>query len=223
MISDDDRIAYLAGDVVESITAQDRAELDELRALLKDPTTWEEPDPSLSERVVAVIAEEARAQSPQRRARGRLRLPAFQVRPLLRRPAYIVAATAAAAAFVVAVTINDTTSSPESFATLLSGTTLAPRAHGNATLTKTNFGWRIQLSASGLPRLDDGRYYQAWLKNATGILVPVGTFNQPVDVTLWSGVPATSFPTLTVTQQLANGNPASSGKRVLVGVIRVAR
>jgi len=30
----------------------------------------------------------------------------------------------------------------------------------------------------------------------------------------------TSFRTLTVTQQLANGNPASSGRRVPIGKIR---
>ena len=101
----------------------------------------------------------------------------------------------------------------------LPGTTLAPRAHGTASLTKTTSGWRIELTATGLPHIQDGRYYQAWLKNAAGILVPVGTFNDPHKVTLWSGVPVTKFRTLTVTTQLANGNPTSSGKRVLIGRI----
>jgi len=80
-------------------------------------------------------------------------------------------------------------------------------------------GWEIQLSATGLPRRDNGLYYEAWPKNAAGILVPVGTFNNDRHVTLWSGVPVTRFQTLTVTQQQANGNPASSGKRVLTGTI----
>ena len=66
----------------------------------------------------------------------------------------------------------------------------------------------------------DGRYYQAWLKNSAGVLVPIGTFNDAVNVTLWSGVPVTQFRTLTVTRQQANGNPASSGRRVLIGTIR---
>ena len=69
----------------------------------------------------------------------------------------------------------------------------------------------------GQRRLDNGRFYQAWLKNAAGILVPIGTFNQSGDVTLWSGVPPTQYPTITVTRQQANGNPASSGQRVLIG------
>ena len=78
------------------------------------------------------------------------------------------------------------------------------------------------MSATGLPRLSDGRYYEAWLKSSAGILVPVGTFNEASHITLWSGVPPTGFPTLTVTQQKADGNPASSGKRVLTGTISPA-
>ena len=39
-------------------------------------------------------------------------------------------------------------------------------------------GWRIELDASGLPRLDNGRFYEAWLRNAAGVLVPLGTFNE---------------------------------------------
>jgi hypothetical protein len=35
-------------------------------------------------------------------------------------------------------------------------------------------------------------------------------------------VPPTQFPTITITRQQADGNPASSGQRVLVGVARPA-
>jgi hypothetical protein len=71
-----------------------------------------------------------------------------------------------------------------------------------------------------LPHLANGRYYEAWLKNPAGVLVPVGTFNDAREVTLWAGVRPPEFPTLTVTRQQANGNPASSGQRVLTGTIR---
>jgi hypothetical protein len=100
---------------------------------------------------------------------------------------------------------------------VVSGTSLAPGAHGSGTLTKTESGWRIELSASGLPHLANGRYYQAWLKSSAGILVPVGTFNDAQHVTLWSGAPVTQFRSFSVTVQQANGNPASSGRRVLLG------
>jgi hypothetical protein len=118
--------------------------------------------------------------------------------------------------------LSGSSKGPLRFEAVVSGTALAPGAHGSATLTKTQSGWRIELSATGLPHLQNGRYYQAWLKNAAGILVPIGTFNDARQVTLWSGAPVTQFRTLTVTRQLANGNPVSSGQRVLVGTARPA-
>jgi len=127
------------------------------------------------------------------------------------------AAAIALAAGISIAAISRSGSRPTEFAAALTGTTLAPDASGEVTLTKTTGGWRITLTASGLPRLDNGRYYQAWLKNSAGILVPVGTFNQPLGITLWAGVPPTSFPVFTVTRQRADGGPASSGQRVLVG------
>jgi hypothetical protein len=30
--------------------------------------------------------------------------------------------------------------------------------------------------ATGLPRPDGGRFYEAWLRNAAALLVPIGTF-----------------------------------------------
>jgi hypothetical protein len=89
------------------------------------------------------------------------------------------------------------------------------------TLTQTLSGWDISLHATGLPRLDNGEFYEAWLKNGAGVLVPVGTFNQPEHVVLWAGVPPTQFPTFTVTRQQA-GDEVSSGQRVLVGTTHPA-
>jgi hypothetical protein len=107
--------------------------------------------------------------------------------------------------------------SGQSFHTALAATQLAPGATGEATLTKTSSGWRIQLDATGLPRLDGGRFYEAWLRNRAGVLVPVGTFNEGRKLTLWAGVSPKDFTTLTVTRERADGNQASSGQKVLVG------
>ena len=96
---------------------------------------------------------------------------------------------------------------------------LAPSAAGDATLTKTSSGWRIELDATGLPRLDNGRFYEAWLKNPAGVLVPVGTFNEGRKVTLWAGVSPEGFTALSVTREEADGNQASSGRKVLVAKI----
>ena len=213
--SDNERIAYLSGEPVESLTAQERADLDEVRALLEAPAAWAEPDPGLEERVVAAIAAEAGAVAAPKadnpvRSRWRVRRPVIAFGGL--------AAAAAAIALVLVLALGNSSPAPLRFAMVVSGTSLAPGAHGSATLTKTQSGWRIELSATGLPHLANGRYYQAWLKNSAGVLVPVGTFNDAEHVTLWSGAPVTQFRTFSVTRQLANGNPVSSGQRVLVGV-----
>ena len=73
--------------------------------------------------------------------------------------------------------------------------------------------------ATGLPRLDDGRFYQAWLRNPAGTLVPIGSFNEGQDVTLWAGVSPEDFTLLTVTRERADDDQSSSGERVLVGTV----
>jgi hypothetical protein len=71
-----------------------------------------------------------------------------------------------------------------------------------------------------LPRLDNGQFYEAWLRNGAGVHVAIGTFNQGPDVTLWAGVSPKDFPTIVVTAEQANGNPGSSGRVVLTGDAR---
>jgi anti-sigma-K factor RskA len=140
--------------------------------------------------------------------------------PAPRRVALGVAVTAGvAAAVVVAVVALNSSADSQRFRAALGPTPLAPAATGDATLVKTSSGWRIELDARGLPRLDAGRFYEAWLRNSTGVLVPVGTFNEPRKVTLWAGVSPIEYSTLTVTRERADGDQASSGERVLTGKI----
>jgi len=131
----------------------------------------------------------------------------------------LAGATAAAVAGAVAIglIVFGSNTSSEQFRAALQAPPSAPVASGEATLTKTSSGWRIELDASGLPRLDRGRFYQAWLRNRAGVLVPIGTFNEGTKVTLWAGVSPEQFRTLTVTREQANGDQASSGDKVLVG------
>jgi len=133
----------------------------------------------------------------------------------------VLAGAAAAALLAVAVGLSVLSSGPSSerFHAALASTDLAPGAGGDATLTKTTSGWRIELDATGLPRLDGGRFYEAWLRNGAGVLVPIGTFNEGRKVTLWAGVSPKTFPTLTVTRERADGDQTSSGQKVLVGTV----
>lgn len=217
---EDDRIAYLAGEGGGLLPPGDRADLDELRATLSDPALWAEPPDRLEDSIVQAIADEARDSSRSASRRRRIR-SRWLTRPRVGLGLASLAAAALVAAVIV-ISAGNNGPAPQRFAMVVTGTSLAPGAQGSARLTKEPSGWRIDLSAKGLPHLANSRYYEAWLRNAAGVLVPVGTFNDARQVTLWSGVPVTQFRTLTVTQQRA-GQPLSSGRRVLIGTIRSGR
>jgi len=153
--------------------------------------------------------------------RARVEAQRARRRSVSSRPALIGAAAAAALAFAAAVVVFGSGSSGQRFHATLSATGLQPGAGGDATLVKTSSGWRIELHASGLPRLAGGRFYEAWLQNSTGALVPVGTFNEGRKVTLWAGVSPKSFRTLAVTRERADGDQAPSGAKVLTGTVAI--
>jgi hypothetical protein len=136
-----------------------------------------------------------------------------------RRLVLITAAATAVLAVAVGLSVFAADAPPDSFRAALGPTTLLPEAGGEASLTKTSSGWRIELDATGLPRLENGRFYQAWLRNRRGVSVPIGTFNESRDVMLWAGVSPEDFTTLTVTRERADGDQASSGETVLVGEV----
>ena len=175
------------------------------------------------QRAVALVrgaAAEVEAPAPLR-ARVEARRPAR--RPSPRRVVVVAgAAAAAAAAVVIGLSVFSSGTSAERFHAALGPTGLVPAASGEATLTKTTSGWRIELDATGLPRLDDGDFYAAWLRNRAGVLVPIGTFNEPRQVTLWAGVSPKEFSTISVTRERADNNQASSGMRVLVGHVETS-
>jgi hypothetical protein len=192
-----------------------------------------EAEVAASPDLAALLAEQRRAVDLARAAAAQVEAPASlraaiaaQERP--RRPrsrslfAVGAAATAAAMAVAVCIALFGSGSSPERFEVALAGTELAPDAHGDVTLTKTDSGWSIEFYAEGLPRLDGGRFYEAWLRSADGNLVPIGTFNEGEDVMLWAGVSPRDFPTLTVTREQADGDQSSSGEKVLSGEIDAA-
>jgi hypothetical protein len=136
-----------------------------------------------------------------------------------RRLALAGVAAAAVAAAAIAVVVGSGSHGAR-FQAALGPTPLLPAAHGEATLTRTPSGWRIHLHATGLPRLAGDRFYEAWLRSSAGVLVPIGTFNDGRDVTLWAGVSPASYTVLTVTREQADGDQASSGEKVLAGRVR---
>lgn len=191
---------------------------DDLSSLLADPALWAEPSPDLEDRVVAAIAQE--------RSVAEAATENVHPLPAARRPQSsrwrVVAGVAAAVAIMVGtvavIASDDGTDAPQLDVALIA-TDLAPAAEGRATLSSTASGWRIELDATGLDRLAEGRFYQAWLIDRDGVGVPVGTFNEGEQVTLWAGVSPLDYRELSITEEVADGDQTSSGRRVLSGTI----
>jgi len=220
-LTDAERRALLAGDRAGDLDADAAAELGVLADLLAEPSTWIEPDPGLEDRVVRAVTDAPPTREPSdARATARDQ----RVRRRSRRLAVAVAGIAASIVAVVAVVaaLGGGGTDP-AFRGRLTATELAPGARATVEVTKNPAGFRVELAAGGLRPLPDGAYYQAWLKNAHGGLVSIGTFSSSdSDIVLWSGVSPREYRGITVTVEPDDDDPASSGRRVLVGALHAS-
>jgi hypothetical protein len=196
------------------LDSREAAELPLLADVLADSSTWAEPGPGLEDAGVGAVAdaEQGTTKPPtpvaRRHARSR-RWPRVLVS---------VAAAAVIATVVATVLVTRGGTSPD-YKAQLTATGSAPPAH--ADITHNDAGFEIELYAERLPALGGGEFYQAWLKNSAGALVPIGTFSSSDGrVTLWSGVSPKDFPTFTVTIEEPDNDQTSSGRRVLTGEVR---
>jgi hypothetical protein len=218
--NNEEREALIAGDRADALEADEAAELSLLAELLADPSTWAEPSAGLENMIVGAVtaAEPDTAPSVTPLAAGTRRATARRRRR--RVMAALVAAAATIVILVATVLVTQGGSGPD-YEAQLAATALAPGAHASAEISRTDAGFRVTLDARGLPHLQAGEYYQAWLKNAADTLVPIGSFSSSDDtVTLWSGVSPKDFPTITVTIESMDNDQASSGRRVLIGNVR---
>jgi len=213
-LTDAERRAMLEAGRTGDLAPDDEVAL--LADLLADPSTWAEPDAALEDRIVRAVdgapATSAAGPASRRRAsRGRGH-----------RFLYAAGAAAASVAVVAGIVVaSDGGGSSADFSSRLTATALAPTARAAVQVTKNAAGFRIELDAHGLRPLTRGAYYQAWLKNARGGLVSIGTFSSSDGaVVLWSGVSPTEYRGITVTVEPDDDNPASSGRRVLQGTLR---
>ena len=206
----EDGEALLANEHAGALDEGETADLPLLADLLADPSTWSEPEAGLGDDVVHAVTEAAAS-------------PAA-TKTRARRPRRLVTSLVGVAAAIVlvsgAVLVVRQSAGPD-FRAQLTASGVAPSARGSADISKTSAGFRIVLDARGLPKLGSGEYYQAWLKNPAGTLVPIGTFSSSDSrVTMWSGVSPQEFRTITVTIESADNNQSSSGRRVLTGDVR---
>ena len=133
----------------------------------------------------------------------------------------------AAALLVVALLgfgVIRTLTGPSSDALALTATGAAPQAGGELRGEQIGDNLKVELDAWGLPRPDDGGYYEMWYASADGDRISCGTFTVQPDgsATVSMSAPASSvaYPEIEVTREPDDGDPGSSGNVVLEGSIR---
>jgi hypothetical protein len=204
MSPDDLRSDYLATGSGER--PADHEQLDLIRAVLGEASTWSEPPEGVVEGLLAAITREGETSN---------REPAAVVRS--RRPLLVTAAAVAAITLLV-LGVAWVFDEPDTEAVVaITGTDLAPSAAGIATLRPTPSGWYIRLEVSGLPAAPEGSYYEGWVwSEEQG--VSIGAFHlhdvsEPV--VLWSGVDVAEYPAIWVTRQ-DEGAGAEASDRIMM-------
>ncbi len=198
------------------LTADERALLASVDALLSDDATWSDPPAHLESAVLdAIRGEHARFAPTALPSRRRWQSVGLGV----------LAGAAAASLVAVVVTRDNASTQPTAGPAadvVMAGTDLAPAASGSVTVTPFTSGVRIAVRVPGLPRREGGEFYQMWVKNCGGNhLVPAGTFHDLSDAVGWVGVSLTDYPIITVTREVTAGPTdalqGSSGEVVVKG------
>jgi hypothetical protein len=218
-VSKVERWALITGGRTRPLVPSEATEIALLADLLADPSTWAEPCTSLEDDVVRAVVDAGP---------GLHVAPEPQPAPITRwhHRVAIIGGAAAAAVVMIALVAGAFLRHAEAhidYDAQLSATALAPGAHASAGVMHSAAGFRVVLESHELAPLPAGRYYEAWLKNAQGVSVPIGTFSSSQDyVTLWAGASPDAFPIICVTIEAADNNQGSSGQTVLVGQLHAA-
>jgi hypothetical protein len=84
-------------------------------------------------------------------------------------------------------------------------------------------GDRVDLAGAGLPPSRSGTHYEAWLQDAAGHMVSMGSFTVGLDgrvtAEMTIAADATRYRIVDVSLERDDGNPAHSGRSVLRGAI----
>lgn len=189
---------------------------DEFAALLADPSMWGQPGPDLEDRITAAIASESVLNEPTTNVRS-----LDSARRGWIRPALLGAAAAVVFLFGGIVTLSALSGveDRDTFSSELISTGALANVSGDVDIAVFDSGLRIDLDAPTLPRRDNGKFYEGWLKTFDGNLIPVGTFHEGDDVILWAGVGLDEVEAFTITLEESAGGQdpgqGSSGEVVL--------
>ncbi len=197
-----------------------REELEHVRQaheLLRQAAATETPPPDLKGWVMAHASGEAGdetpAETPDEAATSRGR----RLRVLAGVAALLVAG-------VLGVGIFRMVAGDPSEGLALSATDAAPTAGGELSGEQAGENLRIELEVSGLPELQEGEYYEMWYAKEGEGRISCGTFGVDAegDATVSMSAPTSSvaYPEIEITREPDDGDPGSSGDKVLVGDLR---
>ena len=184
-----------------------RGDLDELRSadgLLRAASA--SPPPELKDWVLA----RARNEGPRPSTWSRWRV-------------WVPAAAALLVVALLSIGVLRAITGP-SEALALTATGAAPQAGGELRGEQIGDNLKVELDAWGLPRPEDGGYYEMWYARADGGRVSCSTFTVQQDgsatVSMSAPVSSVAYPEVEVTREPNDGDPGSSGKVVLTGSLR---
>ena len=205
MGTDDIRPQYLATGSGER--PADQEQLDLIRGVLAESSTWEEPPEGVVDGLFATIAREGHP-------------PVGEPAAKRQRPTWLLATGAVAAIVLLVIGVVSVFDEPIAETVVaMTGTDLAPAAAGFASLHPTPSGWYIRLDLSGLPAAPEGTYYEGWVwSDDEG--VSIGTFHLrdgDDPVVLWSGVEVAEYPAISVTLEDEGAGPGASERIMMRG------
>jgi anti-sigma-K factor RskA len=106
----------------------------------------------------------------------------------------------------------------------LAATALAPDAGGEVHVEEVGQNLQVKLEVRGMPRLEKDQYYEMWYYADDGGRISCGTFRVGPEgrATVNLTAPANSkhYSEIEITREPDDGDPAASGKKVLVGDLR---
>jgi hypothetical protein len=197
-----ERASYITDGGRRQLDFGQSAEVRLIAELLADASTWSEPKHRLGDTVVDAVTD----------------LASGSRRPRHRTTKLVAGAVVALATLAIVFGIVSREEAHAELDADLRATVSASNASASVELYRNRSGFRVVLDARDLPTLPPGEYYQAWLRNAAGAVIPIGSFSSSQDeVTLWSSASTAGFVRMTVTVETKADHLASSGPVVLVG------
>ena len=174
------------------------ADLEMTLSALNQDAVWEEPGPSIAERVVTLISGTS-GDAPQSGTRTYRWL--------------VAAAVTVALIAVGGALVSSRTAAPD-WEITLPGTSNTPLAIGTVRGWNEPNGTRLVLEIDGLEEAPPGSIYKVWFSRQA-IHISAGSFTSSGTIDMWTGVSRRDYPRLWITLERVDEDQGPSGRAVL--------